>query len=225
MTIHKEGHRIIFISVIALALLFFLMRLSFPVHATWHILVYVALFMLLVWIISFFRSPVRKIVPDQESVISPADGRVVVVEECVEKEYLKQPMRQVSVFMSPLNVHLNRYPSDATVTYVRHHPGKYLVAWHPKSSELNERSSQVLKLKDGQQFMLRQVAGALARRIVCYSRPDQKVQQGDEMGFIKFGSRLDLYIPLHWEVKVKNGDKVKGGITCIARITSEPKAS
>lgn len=224
MTIHKEGYRIIVVSMFVLALLLVIVRLAFPEHTIWHSLIYLASFLIMIWIISFFRSPVRRIVKDPTSLLSPADGRIVVVEECLEKEYFQQPMMQVSIFMSPFNIHLNRYPADVGVNYVHHHPGKYLFAWHPKSSELNERTSQVLALKDGQQFMLRQVAGAFARRIVCYSRLKQTAKQGEELGFIKFGSRVDLYLPLHWRVNVKIGDKVKGGLTCIAGVTETPKA-
>ena len=222
MKIHKEGHIIVFVSSLVLVIIY---AFTLTVNEWWTYLVFLISLIVFFGILYFFRVPKRKYIADDQALFSPADGKVIRLEEKVEDEYFDKPMKHLSIFMSPLDVHLNRYPSDGKIVYYRYHPGKYLVAWHPKSSELNERLSQVLKLKDGQQYMLRQVAGAFARRIVCYSLPDQQVQQGDEMGFIKFGSRLDLYLPLHWEVKVKIGDTVKGGITCIARIADEPKAS
>ncbi len=168
---------------------------------------------LLFW---FFRVPFREVTRDGSSVLSPADGRVVVIEEVHEPEYFNAPRRQVSIFMSPLNVHVNWYPIGGEVLYARHHPGRYLVAWHPKSSMENERSTLVVR---GARFdvLVRQIAGAVARRIRTYGRPGEDAIQGAEMGFIKFGSRLDVLLPLDAEVTVRLGQRVQGITTVIAR--------
>ena len=148
--------------------------------------------------------------------IAPADGTIVVIEETEESEYFKERRRQVSIFMSPLNVHVNRNPVTGIVSYFRYYPGKYLVAWHPKSSTENERTTVVIRLANGVEVLLRQIAGAVARRIVWYVKEGQSVDQGNELGFIKFGSRVDVFLPLDAEVKVKIGDKTKGGVTVLA---------
>ena len=171
-------------------------------------------FSLLLW---FFRNPERTVIPDNQLIISPADGKVVVIEEVKEEEYFKDKRIQLSIFMSPLNVHVNRYPVSGLVTYFKYHPGKYLVAWHPKSSLLNERSTVVLKCENGQEILVRQIAGAVARRIVPYSEEGRQVIQGSELGFIKFGSRVDIFLPPGTNIGVKIGDKVTGNKSVIAR--------
>lgn len=201
-------------------LLTVLLALAAIVIFTAHWLLYAFLVFLLLslaGVLHFFRSPERKIRPDESAVISPADGKVVVAEEITEEEVFGRPMQQISIFMSPLNVHLNRFPTDGKISRYVYHPGKYLLAWHPKSSLLNERNTIVVETPRGIQYMLRQIAGTLARRIVCYCREGMQVKQGEELGFIKFGSRVDVFLPPDTEVLVKPGDKVRGGITTLAR--------
>ena len=172
-----------------------------------------------VFILSFFRNPKRNTTINDDHVIAPADGKVVVIEEVEESEYFKEKRIQISVFMSPLNVHVNRYPISGMVEYVKYHPGSYLVAWHPKSSTENERTTIVVKnQKKNVAILFRQIAGALARRIVNYSKPFEMVQQGSEFGFIKFGSRVDLFLPLNAKINVKLNEVVRGGETVIAKI-------
>jgi phosphatidylserine decarboxylase len=169
-------------------------------------------------LLHFFRDPVRSIpLKDDQAIYSPADGKVVVIEETFEPEYLKSKCIQISIFMSPLNVHANRYPISGQVDYMKYHKGKYLFAWHPKSSTENERTSLAIKNKKGTVFM-RQVAGIMARRIVCYAKQDTQVIQGDELGFIKLGSRADIYLPLDSKINVTLEQKVKAGIDIIAEI-------
>lgn len=215
MRVHREG--------IIVLLVVFMLFTSINLVVYWlvrHQLIQViliiasiAFFLLILW---FFRHPARHIIPDENIIVSPADGKIVVIEEVMEEEYFKDRRLQISVFMSPLNVHLNRYPVSGEVTYCQYHPGKYLVAWHPKSSLLNERSTVVIKDKSNREVLVRQIAGAVARRIVPYSETGDSVIQGDELGFIKFGSRVDLFLPVGTEINVKVGDKVKGNITTIA---------
>jgi phosphatidylserine decarboxylase len=212
--IHKEGIMIILVA--------FLLVTSVNLVVNWIVqnpwlqslivIVSVVFLMMVVW---FFRNPVRAIVPDDSVILSAADGKVVVIEEVLEREYFKDKRIQVSVFMSPLNVHANRYPISGTVSYFRYHRGKYLVAWHPKSSELNERSTVVIKDTQGREILIRQIAGAVARRIVSYAAEGKQVLQGDELGFIKFGSRVDLFLPLGTKIRVKIGDKAVGNVTVI----------
>jgi phosphatidylserine decarboxylase len=166
----------------------------------------------------FFRLPERKFEPSAGVVYAPADGKVVVIEEAEEKEYFKDKRLQVSIFMSPLNVHSNRYPVSGKVKYVKYHPGKYMVAWHPKSSELNERSTVVVETADGKEILIRQIAGAVARRIVTYSKENEIVTQGDELGFIKFGSRVDIFLPLGTVIEVPILQQVRANKDVIAKI-------
>lgn len=168
--------------------------------------------------LQFFRNPSRIVPQNSFQLLSPADGKVVQVEECEEPEVMGAKAVKISIFMSPFNVHVNRYPADGEVIYVKHHPGKYLVAWHPKSSELNERCTTALRLADGRVIVVRQIAGIVARRIVNYARVGEKVKAGQEMGFIKFGSRADIFWPLNpaIEPRVKVGDKVVGGESILA---------
>ena len=175
--------------------------------------------LLFLLIIQFFRNPKRRTVINEASVIAPVDGKVVVIEEVFEGEYFKENRLMISVFMSPINVHVTRHPVNGVVKYSKYHPGKYLVAWHPKASEENERTTVVVENMNSIEILYRQIAGALAKRIVNYAQVGQQVVQGTDSGFIKFGSRVDVYLPLNADVLVELGQKVKGGITEIATLT------
>ena len=169
-------------------------------------------------VLQFFRNPRRFTNAEAHHVIAPADGKIVAIEEIDEQEYFKGKRLQISIFMSPVNVHVNRYPITGKVTYAKYHPGAYLVAWHPKSSLLNERTSVVVQNAEGTEVMYKQIAGALARRIVMYAKPGMAVQQGTDSGFIKFGSRVDVILPLDANVHVKIGDKTRGGEQILAEL-------
>ncbi|GHS86248.1 phosphatidylserine decarboxylase [Bacteroidia bacterium] len=171
------------------------------------------LFAVIVW---FFRMPTRQFTYNEQGIMCPADGRVVIIQTVEEPEYFKDKRQQISVFMSPLNIHVNRYPISGIVRFFRYHEGKYLVAWHPKSSVLNERTTVVIDTPEGNTLLVRQIAGAVARRIVCYANTEDSVQQNQELGFIKFGSRVDIFLPLSAKIKVKVDDVVFGGQTVIA---------
>ena len=216
MTIHKEGYKIIAWSTILFGIVnilsFYLLSFSVPL-LSW--LIFIATIVLLVLIISFFRIPKRILTIQEDAIVAPADGKVVVIEEVQADEYFTDRRIQVSIFMSPLNVHVNRNPVTAEVVYSQYHKGKYLVAWHPKSSTENERHSVVYR-KDGKEILVKQIAGAVAKRIVNYLQPGQQVKQAEEMGFIKFGSRVDLLLPLDAKIHVKIGDKPLGGVTVVA---------
>jgi phosphatidylserine decarboxylase len=216
MKFHREGRLTIAMTIILVAVMNIGIYLVFPVFGIWNGLVVALSVFLLYIILQFFRNPPRITKPNPEHIIAPADGKVVVVEEVEEPEYFKGKRLQVSIFMSPLNVHANRYPIGGTVTYVKYHKGLYLVAWHPKSSTDNERSTVVVKDEKGREVLFRQVAGALAKRIVYYSKVGDNVKQGGEMGFIKFGSRVDVYLPLGTKVIVPLNTVVRGGETPIA---------
>lgn len=217
MTIHKEGYKIIAVSTGLFAVInllsFYFLSTTYPLLC-WLILI--VTFALLIFVFSFFRIPKRLLTSGESSIVAPADGTVVAVEEVQPDEYFSDKRLQLSVFMSPLNVHVNRNPVSGEVVYSKYHPGKYLVAWHPKSSTENERYSVVYRYND-KEILVKQIAGALAKRIVNYLKPGQQVKQGDEMGFIKFGSRVDLILPLDTEIVVKINQKVKGGVTVLAR--------
>jgi phosphatidylserine decarboxylase len=215
MRIHKEGFWIILISFIVLGVISPLTGLI-PMPIYLHYIVWAILVVVFLWIVKFFRYPERIISPDESQVLSPADGKIVAIEEVFEPEYFKDKRIQVSVFMSPNNVHVNWAPISGIIRFMKYHPGKYLVAWHPKSSTHNERTSVVIENYGGVQILLRQIAGALARRIVCYAHEGNTIRQGDEFGFIKFGSRVDIFLPVNAEIKVKIGDKVAGKQTVIA---------
>lgn len=212
---HREGHKIILTALIVLIILalsshFFL---DDEILKKVFISIFIVIFLL---IIQFFRNPKRTILADNNQVLSPVDGKVVVIEEVFDKEYFNEKRLQVSVFMSPINVHVTRYPVGGKVVYSKYHPGKYLVAWHPKSSEENERTTVVVKNKTFGEVLHRQIAGALAKRIVNYAEVGSKISQGSDSGFIKFGSRVDVLLPLDVKVNVKLNQKVKGGITILA---------
>ena len=211
---HKEGQKIIFITlVIVVATSLLIDNLQIPWVAK---LVQFSLLVILVLILQFFRNPKRHTHQNDLQVIAPVDGKVVVIEEVEEKEYFKEKRLQVSIFMSPINVHVTRYPISGSVLFSKYHPGKYLVAWHPKASTDNERTTIVVENKSYGKVLYRQIAGALARRIVNYAKEGQTVTQGTDAGFIKFGSRVDLFLPLDTNLKVKLNQKVKGGECVIA---------
>lgn len=214
--IHKEGYPSIILTIIVVALITFLTHYFAADYHVIIILGHLLSLFLLVTILQFFRNPTRKIIIDENSIVAPADGRVVVIEETVETEYFNDKRLQISIFMSPINVHVNRYPIAGIVKYAKYHPGLFLVAWHPKSSTENERTTIVVKHKNGQEVLFRQIAGALARRIVYYSKEGDNAVQGAEFGFIKFGSRVDLLLPTTVKVKVNLEQKVTGNTTVIA---------
>jgi len=221
MRIHREGYNTIALLASLLVVSTALVLIFLPNSVALWMWVLIPLAILLIIALQFFRSPQRALNHLESGVISPADGRIVVLEETFEDEYFHKPMRQVSIFMSPINVHLNRYPVSGKTLYFKHHHGKYLVAWNPKSSKLNERTSIAFETANNQHVFMRQVAGFLARRIVFYGKVGAEVGQGKELGFIKFGSRVDLLLPLNAKIDVKIGDKVKAGITSIARFEPE----
>ncbi|MBS1653642.1 MAG: phosphatidylserine decarboxylase family protein [Bacteroidetes bacterium] len=216
MTIHKEGYKSIAIATIIFGVLnllsFYFLSFNIPI-LSW--IIFIGTLILLGLVISFFRIPNRQLTIGDNKVIAPADGTVVVIEEIQADEYFTDRRIQVSIFMSPLNVHVNRNPVSGEVAYSQYHKGKYLVAWHPKSSTENERHTVVYRT-NGKELLVKQIAGALAKRIVNYLQPGQQVKQTDEMGFIKFGSRVDLVLPLDAKILAKIGDKPKGGVTVIA---------
>lgn len=217
MTIHKEGFRTIGISAIVLVIFnlanFSILSSNVPIISWFLFLATLGIF---IFLISFFRIPNRKLTIDTQKIVAPADGKVVVIEEITDVEYFHDRRLQVSIFMSPLNVHVNRAPLSGEIVYSTYHPGKFLVAWNPKSSTDNERHSIVIKNNEGQSILVKQIAGALARRIVNYMRPGQFIAQTEEIGFIKFGSRVDLLLPIGTKVLVNIGDDVLGGVTVIA---------
>jgi phosphatidylserine decarboxylase len=217
MRLHKEGNRTILVStVIAAVIVLLTVLLIMPRYPIIGWIVAVGIMALLIFILSFFRIPNRTYTEGEDVIVAPCDGTVVVIEEVDADEYFTDKRLQLSIFMSPLNVHVNRNPVSGEVVYSQYHPGKYLVAWHPKSSTDNERHSVVYS-QHGKQMLVKQIAGALAKRIVNYLKAGDQVSQGAEMGFIKFGSRVDLLLPLDAKIEVKLNQKVKGGITVLGR--------
>lgn len=218
MKLHKEGYlHVLIATLITVALLFISYKYLGNAYPILFWIIAIPLFLIWFWVLWFFRMPKRVFVSDLQHIFSPADGKVVVIEEVYEPEYFKDKRIQLSVFMSPLNVHVNRNPISGTVKYAKYHPGKFLVAWHPKSSTDNERTSIVVE-NENTAILMRQVAGAMARRIRFYVKEGDEVKQNEEFGFIKFGSRVDLYLPLGTEIQAKIGDVVKGGQTVLAKI-------
>lgn len=211
--IHKEGYRIIATTIILLIAINYLVSLS---EINWLItLIQIATLIILVLVVQFFRNPKRVVTAKENEVVAPADGKIVVIEEVEEPEFFKDKRIQVSIFMSPVNVHVNRYPINGTVKYSKYHPGKYLVAWHPKSSTLNERTTVVVE-NDKIALLFRQIAGAVARRIVLYAKKDAIAKKGEDYGFIKFGSRVDVFFPLGTKINVEMNQVVKGNKTVLA---------
>lgn len=214
---HKEGFKILTVSI----LLLFGINLITNYYANNNLLIYsvFGVSMLLFLIVAqFFRNPKRGVDESEEYIVSPVDGKVVAIEEVEEKEYFKDKRIQVSIFMSPINVHVTRYPISGTVAYSKYHPGKFLVAWHPKSSEENERTTVVISSKKYGDVLYRQIAGALAKRIVNYASEGQMIKQGNDSGFIKFGSRVDLFLPLDATIEVELNQKMRGGESIISKI-------
>ena len=218
MTIHKEGRTLLFVLLLILFALNWAIGFYYPQAEAVQTIVMVASLIFYLIILQFFRLPIFIVQKNERQVIAPADGKVVVIEETEEPEYLKSKRIQVSIFMSPINVHVNRMPVSGAISFFKYHPGKYLVAWHPKSSTENERTTVVAKMKNGTEILFRQIAGALARRIKWYVKEGQLLEQGDEFGFIKFGSRVDIFLPLNAKVNVKIGDKTTGGKTVVAEL-------
>mgnify|MGYP003109296435 CR=1 FL=1 len=213
---HKEGHKIILITLIVVVALF-LITDTYILLPWLNMLIMVGLLVFLLLILQFFRNPKRLTSYDDASVVSPVDGKVVVIEEVFEKEYFNEKRLQVSIFMSPINVHVTRYPIAGKVLFSKYHPGKYLVAWHPKASEENERTTVVVENEVYGKVLYRQIAGALAKRIVNYAKEGQQVNQGSDSGFIKFGSRVDLFLPLDTKINVTLNQKVRGAESIIAQ--------
>jgi phosphatidylserine decarboxylase len=215
---HREGQKIILITFIIICAVVLLAH--FYIDITWlRIFLQIAAILFLLAILQFFRNPKRMIIKNFDEVFAPVDGKVVVIEEVEDAEYFNDKRIQVSIFMSPTNVHVTRYPVSGEIKYSKYHPGKYLVAWHPKSSEENERTTVVINTPKFGDVLYRQIAGAMARRIVNYAEVGESVQQGEDSGFIKFGSRVDLLLPLDSAITVKLNQKVVGAKTCIAAIT------
>jgi phosphatidylserine decarboxylase len=217
MTFHKEGIPSLIIAILFAVVVNAFTFFFFNDYEIVKIIGYILSVLVLVIIIQFFRSPKRNWIQRDGDIISPADGTVVVIEEVEETEYFNEKRLQVSVFMSPVNVHINRYPISGNLKYYKYHPGLFLVAWHPKSSTENERTTAVVEDNKGRTVLFRQIAGALARRIVFFDQEGKSVEQNEECGFIKFGSRVDLLLPLDVKLNVKLNEKVKGGITTIAK--------
>ena len=213
---HKEGHLIILYTFLLIALITVLVDFFIENQILKYILQTFCL-LTLILILQFFRNPKRKFNLNPEKVLSPVDGKIVAIEEVFENEYFNDKRLQVSIFMSPINVHVTRYPIGGKVLYSKYHPGKYLVAWHPKSSEKNERTTIVINNKNIGKILYRQIAGLLARRIVNYAKVEENVIQGNDAGFIKFGSRVDLFLPLNAKINVKINQNVKGGIDFITK--------
>jgi len=216
--IHKEGYKILafgFITLLILNIIVNIILIDLELVRWAFILCSLILY---IFILFFFRLPARTMEPDPGLIYAPADGKVVVIEETLENEYFKDMRLQVSIFMSPFNMHSNRYPVSGRVKYVCYHSGQNIVAWHPKSSELNERSTIVIETKDGTEVMVRQIAGAVARRIVTYAKENVDVLQGDELGFIKFGSRVDIFLPVGTEIEIPILQQVKANKSIIAKI-------
>lgn len=218
MIIHKEGYTSIALSILFVFVLNAIVHFLLPEQKVVQWIIYMISFVFFIIILQFFRSPYILVQKHEQHVICPADGKVVVIEETEETEYLKDRRIQISVFMSPINVHVNRNPISGIVKYYKYHPGKFMVAWHPKSSVENERTTAVIENSKGVQVLFRQIAGAMARRIVCYLKEGQQVEQGAEFGFIKFGSRVDIFLPIGSEIKVSLGQAVKGGTTVLAHL-------
>ncbi len=217
---HREGQTIILVTFFITVGI--ILSTQFFVAIDWlRIVLQLAAFIVLVLILQFFRNPKRLVTPNFDEILAPVDGKVVVIEEVEETEYFKEKRKQVSIFMSPLNVHVTRYAASGTITFSKYHPGKYLVAWHPKSSTENERTTVVIHTPKFGEILYRQIAGALARRIVNYAEEGEQVTQGEDAGFIKFGSRVDLFLPLDADITVDLNQKVVGAKTCIATLKSQ----
>ncbi|MCD4768742.1 MAG: phosphatidylserine decarboxylase family protein [Bacteroidales bacterium] len=217
MRIHKEGYTFLLWFLLILASLNLAISLMLSDSVVVNRMVFALSAGSYILVLLFFRSPVRKLIPVNEQIYAPADGKLVALEEVDETEYFNEKRLQVSIFMSPLNVHYNKYPVSGKIKYVKYHPGHFFVAWHPKSSQLNERSTVVIEMEDGREIMIKQIAGAVARRIVTYPNEGDVIRQGDELGFIKFGSRVDLLLPADTEVNISLGSRIRANKTVVAK--------
>ena len=221
MKLHREGFSILLISLFISIAIGITNYLLFSSECLWLFISIEALnFVLLILIVQFFRIPKRHKHYESDQIVCPADGEVVVIEETLETEYFNDKRIQISIFMSPLNVHANYYPVNGTVCYQKYHPGKFLVAWHPKSSTENERTSMVIKTADGSEILVRQIAGAMARRICYYNEIGSLAKQGEEFGFIKFGSRIDVFLPLNTTLSIEIGEKVQGKLSILGKLNN-----
>ncbi len=218
MRIHKEGWAVMGLVLLLVLIIAVVINLIFPKQTIIHYLLYSIGLVFYFFVVRFFRDPIRLVEPDDSVIISGADGKVVVIEDVKETEYFKDMRKQVSVFMSPLDIHVNWFPISGKVKYFRHNHGFYFIASKPKSSDENERTTTVVQLKDGTEILFRQIAGTVARRIVCYATEGKEALQGEDLGIIKFGSRFDLFLPLDTKVEVKLGQKVTGCETFMARL-------
>ncbi|MCT4696972.1 MAG: phosphatidylserine decarboxylase family protein [Candidatus Cardinium sp.] len=218
MKIHKEGKEILLWTPVLLLLIYYGMhkKVVFSYHQSIGFAVVSGA--LYFWLIYFFRDPYRIIHTQDQYILGPADGKVINIQNVYEEEYLQEECIKISIFMSPFNVHVNRFPMSGRIVFFKYHPGKYLVAFHPKASTHNERTSIVIENENGQQILFRQIAGFMARRIKFYFKEGEEVQQGEKCGFIKFGSRAEVYLPLDADIQVAVGDKIKGGVTVLAKI-------
>ena len=213
---HKEGFNLIILFFILVATDVIMLEVLFDDSSSLKSILQIFSLIIFVFLLWFFRNPKRNIIKNPELILSPADGKVIAIKEVDELEYFKDKKIQISIFLSPLDIHVNRYPVSGEILYSKYHKGEYLVAWHPKSSDKNERTTVVIKNKKFGKVMYRQIAGAVARRIVNYAKVSSNVEQGDDSGFIKFGSRVDLFLSKDLNLKIKVGDKVKGGLSIIA---------
>ncbi|HEX7014668.1 MAG TPA: phosphatidylserine decarboxylase family protein [Cyclobacteriaceae bacterium] len=218
MTIHKEGRALLFGLLLALFAINALLAYFFPENTLLQQVAIGASIVLYIAVLQFFRNPTVIVETDEKRILAPADGRVVAIEETEEREYLNERRMLISIFMSPINVHVNRLPVGGVVSFYRYHPGRYLVAWHPKSSTENERTTLAVRMTNGIEILVRQIAGAVARRIRCYVKEGQPVNQGQEFGFIKFGSRVDVFVPTGAHIRVAVGDKTVAGKTILAEL-------
>ena len=218
MRFHKEGYASLFLVLVFSVIIIFIAHYFFPNFKIAHWFAYLLSSILTITIVQFFRNPIRKFTLGENLIICPADGKVVVIEETNEGEYFKDKRLQVSIFMSPTNVHINRFPISGIISFFKYHSGKFLVAYDPKSSTDNERTTIVVKHKNGTEILFRQIAGALARRIVWYCKEGEIAEQCEQMGFIKFGSRVDLFLPIGTKLNIKLGDMVRGSQTVLGEI-------
>jgi phosphatidylserine decarboxylase len=218
MRFHKEGYASLFLVLVFSVIIIFIAHYFFPDFQIAHWFAYLLSSILTITIVQFFRNPIRKYTLGENLIICPADGKVVVIEETNEGEYFKDKRLQVSIFMSPTNVHINRFPISGIISFFKYHSGKFLVAYDPKSSTDNERTTIVVKHKNGTEILFRQIAGALARRIVWYCKEGEIAEQCEQMGFIKFGSRVDLFLPIGTKLNIKLGDLVRGSQTVLGEI-------
>ena len=218
MRFHKEGYASLFLVLVFSVIIIFIAHYFFPNFKIAHWFAYLLSSILTITIVQFFRNPIRKYTLGENLIICPADGKVVVIEETNEGEYFKDKRLQVSIFMSPTNVHINRFPISGIISFFKYHSGKFLVAYDPKSSTDNERTTIVVKHKNGTEILFRQIAGALARRIVWYCKEGEIAEQCEQMGFIKVGSRVDLFLPIGTKLNIKLGDMVRGSQTVLGEI-------